>query len=294
MTLHVVMGDGEMTRKELVATMDDLWEKEGDGNFWFLLQGKSDPTETDKFLTNWLQSNDLFYAIVTDDKASLHQCYTSAAQTFVAKGLAKKVVSLIESEPEDGELVDVLALFTSDDPDAEEDRWLNDLMGEIAEAGHTIRALNDGLTVLDFESEPEEEAEAEEEEEEDVRSKKAPAKKAAAPSKAASKKPVAQPEPIEEEEEVEEVDLTREDLEAMDLAELKEIAAANGIELPPRTRSTTYIDAILGVDNTPEAEVEDVVATNGHAGADVDLDALADKITNIVIANLIKKMEALV
>ena len=282
MTLHVVMGDGEMTRKELVATMDDLWEQEGEeGFFWFLLQGKSDPTDTDKFLTAWLQSNELFYAIVTDDKASLHQCYSSAAETHVAKNLAKKVVSLIESEPEDGELVDVLALFTSDDPDAEEDRWLNDLMGEIAEAGHTIRALNDGLTVLDFEKEPEPE-----EEEEPVATKtpsKAPAKKAA-PSKAAAKpKPAPIPE-IAEEEEVIEVELTREDLEAMDLAELKEIAKDNGIELPPRTRSTTYIDAILGVDDTPEAEVEDVAASNGHV--DVDIEDLADAVAAILAKRL--------
>jgi hypothetical protein len=292
-TLHVVMGDGEMTRKELVATMDDLWEREGDGNFWFLLQGKSDPTETDKFLTTWLQGNDLFYAIVTDDKASLHQCYSSAAQTFVAKGLAKKVISLIESEPEDGELVDVLALFTSDDPEAEEDRWLNDLMGEIAEAGHTIRALNDGLTVLDFESSPEEEEVEQSEEEEEVRSKKAPAKKAApsktAPSKGAKPKSAAQPEPEEEsEEEVEEVELTREDLEAMDLTELKEIAKANGIELPPRTRTTTYIDAILGVDDTPAAEVEEV-SSNGQ-GDDLDLDDLAEAVANILIGRLVKAL----
>jgi len=287
-TLHVVMGDGEMTRKELVATMDDLWEKEGDGNFWFLLQGKSDPTDTDKFLTNWLQSNDLFYAIVTDDKASLHPSYSSAAQTFVAKGLAKKVLALIESEPEENELVDVLALFTSDDPEAEEDRWLNDLMGEVAEAGHTIRALNDGLTVLDFESEPEEPEEEPEEEEEPVTSKKAPAKKAAAPTKAGRPKPVAAPEPEEEEGEeveVEEVELTREDLEAMDLAELKQIAADNDIVLPPRTRSTTYIDAILGVDDTPEAEVEDAPASsNGHA--DLDVNELAEAVADIILRKL--------
>ena len=32
----------------------------------------------------------------------------------------------------------------------------------------------------------------------------------------------------------------------MELPELKEIAAAKGIELPPRTRMTTYIGHILG------------------------------------------------
>jgi hypothetical protein len=166
-------------------------------------------------------------------------------------------------------------------------------MGEIAEAGHQIRALNDGLTVLDFEKEPETETEPEEEE---VRSKKAPAKKAptkAAPSKAAKPAPI--PEVAEEEgeeeveegeEEVEEVEVTREDLEAMDLAELKQLAKDNGIELPPRTRSTTYIDAILGVDDTPTAEVEDVAASNGHVAVDVDLEALAPMVADILISRL--------
>lgn len=260
MTLHVVLGDGEMTSKELVATLEDLWEQEGDGSFWFLLQGKSDPTATDQALTAWLTKNDLFYAILTDDKASLHQCYAGAAQTFVAKQLAKKVISLIESEPDDGELVDILALFTSDDPDAEEDRWLNDLMGEIAESGHAIRALNDGLTVLDFETEPEE---AEEPEEEPVATK--------TPTKSKTKpKPAPIPEIAEEEGEEEEIEVTREYLETLDLPELKAIAKENGIELPPRTRSTTYIDAILGEDDTPVAEVEEIpVASNGHATVDV-------------------------
>ena len=282
MTLHVVLGDGEMTRKELVATMDDLWEKEGDGSFWFLLQGKSDPTETDKFLTAWLASNELFYAVVTDDKASLHACYSSRAQEFVAKQLAKKVVSLLESEPEDGEDVDVLALFTSDDPDAEEDRWLNELLSEISEAGHQIRALNDGLTVLDFEKSEEAEESTPEPEEEPVTSK-TPSKKT--PTKAAAKPapiPEIEEEVREEEEEVEEVELTREDLEAMSLAELKQIAADNDIELPPRTRSTTYVDAILGVDDTPVAEVEDIPATNGH----VDVEELAEAVASILLKKL--------
>ena len=282
MTLHVVLGDGEMSNKELVATLEDLWEQEGDGNFWFLLQGKSDPTTTDQALTAWLAKNDLFYAVLTDDKASLHKSYETRAQLFEAKNLSKKIISLIESEPEDGELVDILALFTSDDPEAEEDRWLNDVMGEIAESGHQIRALNDGLTVLDFEKEPEEEIE----EEEDVLSKKAPAKKA--PSKAAAKpKPAPIPEldaESGEEEEDEDVEITREYLETQDLTELKALAKTLGIELPLRTRATTYIDAILGEDDTPEAEIEDVAPTNGHSP--VDVDELAEIVAGIIIKKL--------
>jgi hypothetical protein len=280
MTLHVVLGDGEMTRKELIATLNDLWEQEGEeGSFWFLLQGKSDPTDTDKALTAWLAENELFYAVVTDDKSSLHSTYNSRAQIFEAKQLTKKILSLLQSEPEGDEGVDVLALFTSDDPEAEEDRWLNDLCGEISAAGHTIRALNDGLTVLDFESQPEEE-------EEEV----------VAPTKSKTKpKLAAVPEP--EIEMVEVVtgmqEINREYLETLDLPALKEIAAGLGIELPPRTRSTTYINTILGEDDdTPEAEVEEIAATNGHAGADVDLDALADVLTDLVIANIIKKVTA--
>lgn len=267
MTLHAVFGDGEMTRKELVATLDDLWqknEKTGDGNFWFLLQGKSDPTATDKGLCAWLDSNDLFYAVITDDEDSMDRCY-NPAQTFKAKKLTQKVISLLESEPEEGEDIDVLALFVSDDPDSEEDRWLNDLLGEINESGYgPIRALNDGLVELDFEPEAEEaeaeEAEAEEEPEE--KPSKAPSKKAA---KKKAEEPAAEP--------YGGVDVTsRKELEGLNIGQIKEIAAEMGIELPPRTRSSTYISAILGEDDddTPAAEVSEPEPVNDEA-VDIDL-----------------------
>lgn len=288
--MHVVMGDGEMTRKELVATLDDLWQKneeDGDGNFWFLLQGKSDPTDTDQALVNWLNTNELYYAVITDDKASMHKCY-NPAQTFVSKTLSKKVPALLESETEENEMVDILALFASDDPEAEEDRWLNELMSDLAMSGHAIRALNDGLLVLDFESEEAPTEEEPVEEEAPAPSKKAPAKKAAAkPKPEPEEEPEVEAETTEEGVEEEEIEVTRENLETLELAELKQIAGDLGITLPPRTRATTYVNAILGEDDTPEAEVEEtpVASTNGSA-AHIDINELADQVAAILAERL--------
>ena len=55
MAMHVVLGDGEMSRKELTETLKDLWNRAGDEPFWFLVQGKPEPTETDANLLTWLQ-----------------------------------------------------------------------------------------------------------------------------------------------------------------------------------------------------------------------------------------------
>ena len=51
---------------------------------------------------------------------------------------------------------------------------------------------------------------------------------------------------------------TREQLEELNLNGLKEVAAKVGIELPPRTRMATYIEAILGNAKDEEVEVTDL------------------------------------
>ena len=243
MTLHVVLGNGYMPTKELHAHLQDMKEKAlaDDDGFWFLVEAKAEPTDTDQALVKWLNAdppNDIYFDAI-GDKDSADKIYSSAQTVHKATKLAPKIVQLMkkavagdeENEPEGA---DLLALFFSDEEDAEEDRWLNDVIADVAAAGFPVYAFNDGMTLLEPPSGDDEE-----------------------PLEIA----------VEAEFEVEEVGadvitlrpiLTREELEALELDDLKKMALDKGIEVPPRSRRPTYIDAILGVEEeAPEVEVEE-------------------------------------
>ena len=276
MTLHIVLGDGEMTTKELTETLNDLhWNAaENDEAFWLIVQGKSDPSATDKALMKWVSTNEVYFEVLTDDADAVDGIYSASQNTHVAKGLAAKVIKLLNDSPDDGEEADILGLFVSTDPDAAEDKWLNGVVGQAFDAGFKTFALNDGMIEVEMGDSPdEEEAEVEDEAPAKAPAKKAAAKKAAAPAEEAA--------PIQ---------YSREELEDMDLKQLKEVAVSLGIELPARTRPKTYVDAILGEGKTtPEAEVEpepfmtDASSPNGH----VDIAAIVDEVTTVVIRKIV-------
>jgi hypothetical protein len=289
MTMHVVLGDGEMTRKELTETLSDIWkaDEEAGQTFWFLIQGKSEPNDTDKNLVSWLERNEVYYEIITDDKNTVDAIYSQPQEVHEAKRLGLKVVNLLKGKPEDEESAELLALFASDDPGAPEDQWLNDVCQAVFDAGFPIRALNDGLVDVDMgEPEPEPEAEPEEPAAK-TPAKKAPAKKAAAQPKTADTK-------VSEEDDApsakQQAAYTRDQLEDMELDQLKAIAGELGISLPARTRMTTYVEAILGEDKkTPVAEVSAPVGdAGGTLNGSLDIEALADAI----VLNVIKRLEA--
>jgi len=301
-TMHAVLGDGEMTRRELTETLGDLWkaDEENSQSYWFLLQGKSEPTDTDKALVLWLEKNEIYYELVTDDPEAVSEIYHAPQEVHTAKKLAQKVVALMQSKPEEGEPAEILALFSDvNDATAAEDRWLNGVIQAAYDAGFPTRALNDGLVEIDL---SEGAAQAEEEPEpEPVAAAPAPVKKAAAkkaPAKVAPRPAADTPIPDEDEVALEvageltttsqPIDIpSREELEDMEPSEIKEVAAAMGIVLPPRTRATTYIDHILGEAKAaaPTAEVSDipevdVVSANGLESVDVDV--IAERVAVIL------------
>lgn len=264
--MHVVLGDGEMSRRELSSTLEDLLEKAGDEDFWFLVQAKSEPTATDKAMMEWIAERGIYYETIGDDPKTADAIYKDAQDKHTVKNLAPKVVSLMQNKPAEGEGAALYALFVNNDDEVDEDAWLMGVATEVADAGYTVFAMNDGLAELGFD----EEGETEEAEPEPV-----PAKKAAAKKAAAKPRP---PADDEEEEESTDVDiandvLTREALEELTLPQLKEVAAARGIELPARTRGQTYIAALLGEsdEEVAEAEVEEIafeeVTSNGDITA---------------------------
>ena len=289
--MHVVLGDGEMSRKELTETLKDLWTRAGDDQFWFVVQGKSVPTETDTNLLNWLSKNEIWFEVITDDADSVDEIYADAQETHVVKRLGQKVVSLLNTKPEGDESADLLGLFVSDDPAAEEDRWLNAIVQAVMEAGFPAYGLNDGLVEIDLGGDGAAEDEETQQEEEAV---PPPAKKVA------SKKAAAAPAPAKPK------TYTRDELEDMDLDGLKEIAVAQGLDLlPSRSRMATYIDYILGEskDDAPSVEVTKppvtkTVEDNGEVDEiegeleEFDIEGIVDEVTAKVIERLVQALQS--
>jgi hypothetical protein len=286
MTMHVVLGDGEMTRKELTETLQDIWnadEKDGQ-TFWFLLHGKPEPTDTDKALVNWLEKNEIYYEVITDDADSVHPLYSQPQETHVAKQMSRKIVSLLKSKPEEGEPAELLALFYSDDSEAEEDRWLNEVCQDVFDSDYKIRALNDGLLEVDLAAAPDEPPAPV-----TPIGKKSVAKKGGAARRADTAV-------SGEDATGASSAYTREQLEEMELPQIKEIAAGLGLEFPPRTRMATYIDAILGEGAGPTVEVqvqeaaEAVLRGNGDVAL-VDVESLADAIAEALLRKLAEVLQ---
>jgi hypothetical protein len=282
--MHVVAGDGSMTKRELTATMADLMGRVDEGeSFWFLIHAKPEPTTTDQALMAWLVENEVYFEIVGDDLKGADPIYVNAQDKHEVKRLAPKIVSLMNEKPEEGESADLLALFVSDDPDAEEDRWLNEVVQLVIEAGFPVLALNDGLVEIGLD-----EAGDEGEEDESAEDEPEPEPEPVKTVKKAAPKIAAAPDEPDEPDEV--PAYTREALEQMELPDLKAIAADLGLTLPPRTRATTYVDHILGeAEGTPEAEITvalegvsgvEAVTRNGDTALDVEMlaDAVAERI----------------
>lgn len=246
MTLHIVLGDGFMPTKELTAHLADIHERANadDDGFWFVVQAKPEPTDTDRALIKWLNDpkngvdGEGVYWDAVGDADSADKLYEGAQTIHKATRLGAKVVQLMEKAKEGGELdedgeeipgedADLLALYFSDVEDADEDRWLNDVISTVADAGFPVYALNDGMTLI----------EPPDEDEDDVEDEAVGADVIEAVTAAPT--------------------YTREQLAEMDLDELKKIAVEKGVEVPPRSRKPTYVDAILGEeDEVAEVEIE--------------------------------------
>jgi len=290
--LHVVLGDGEMSRRELSKTLEDLLEKADGVDFWFIVQGKDEPTATDQALMSWVNEREIYFQVITADKKAMDGIYANAAETHEVKRLAPKVLALMQEYGAEEDAA-MYGLFVNNDEEVEEDRWLNDVMSSVVDE-FKVFAMNDGLVELGVEEGDEpEEAEPEEE-------KAPPAKPVKAAAKKAAAKPAAKDED-EEEDEPEEEDqdepeaYTRESLSDLNIEELKAIAKKLGLTVAPRSRIPTYINAILGEDGTPEAEVEEIsevalegVSGNGYSADGIDYEELASLIVDKLFERLVQ------
>ena len=162
MTLHAVIGEGSLPKKELTATLLDLLEKstEEDADFWFLLQGKAEPTDTDKAVVEWLEANQIYYEVFTDDGDSLDAIYESSQNIHVGKRLVQKVTNILKGAED--QQVDLLALFVNTQEDDVADQFLLDMLQSAIDAEIPCFGLNDSMTQIDLSDGGDEDTPAEE------------------------------------------------------------------------------------------------------------------------------------
>lgn len=193
MTMHLVLGEGEMPKKELTATLNDLREKaQGEvaeeAEFWLIVQGKDEPTATDKALMAWIKTNEIYFEVLsTIPEEDLDSIYEGHQAFHKGAKLPTKAVNLLKANSEENDDVSVLALAVNVEEEVDEDTPLLDVIQAVIDAGFDAYGLNDSMTKLDLSGDDgDEEADDGEEEAAPARAKKGVASKAA-PKKAAAK-----------------------------------------------------------------------------------------------------------
>jgi hypothetical protein len=269
MTLNVVLGDGEMPTKELIASLEDLRNraKKDNTDYWFLIQAKAEPTATDRAFVSWLLKEDIWFNIVYDGSDVDPMYLGEAQEKTVTKRMAPTIIKQMKELPSEGEDAQLLGLFVSDDFTDPKDRWLNDVGAAVQEAGFKVRALNDGLVevdMLDGGDEPEDEDEEDEEEE------------------------------VEEAEVAEGPESLEGLLDEMTREQLISHAAVLGITFPPRTRMNTMVSAILNhkvaspaeeLDPEPEYAALTVVDNTTPITYTVDMSTVSAPAMMIIVSN---------
>lgn len=161
MTLYAVVGNGEMPEKEVVQQLDDLWKKADaeDTDFWFVLEGKANPTETDRRIVAWLNQFDLHYSLVTPAGVTASEDYTGVSEFIDCDRPSDmaEVMEMLRAKPEenDGKEEDAvaLALFCDIAADSPEDHELIVTLTATIGAGFKAYALNDAMEEIELRTE---------------------------------------------------------------------------------------------------------------------------------------------
>jgi hypothetical protein len=262
-TMHLVVGDGEMPKKALLATLGDLWDKAGEDEFWFTVFGKAEPTATDKALVEWMAENQIYYEVLTDaDEDDLDDVYAGRQKLHTAKKVPTKAVNLLKGA-EDG--ADVLALFVNVAEETEADAGLFDILQVAIDADFKAFGLNDSMNGIDLSDSPEEEEEA-------AKPAKAPAKKAAASKKAAPRAEKTGPRRY-----------TREELEDTDTltdAEVRAIGQSFGITTRGRDN---WVNKILEKQGEAVAEEEEEEVAAAAVASDGAAEAIVNPVNSPIV-----------
>jgi hypothetical protein len=88
--------------------------------------GKSDPTDTDKAIVNWLAKNNIYYEVVTDVPDSMDDIYERRGRP--QRQAEHQGARPAQHQAGRGRGRQSLSLFVSNDEQVEEDRWLTAIL----------------------------------------------------------------------------------------------------------------------------------------------------------------------
>lgn len=242
MTLHVVIGEGSINTRELTHQLEDLKAKatKEDDQFWFIVQGKSEPTQADKDLIAYFAEHETFYATIADENETLDKLYDNAEDNHVFEGdLGPALVEAMQGLQEDDEGADLLAILVDPKDDDESDAPAIAAIEAVIDAGFEVFGLNDSMEQITLD---------------DATPAPEPPKAA---KKSSSSKATAEPKDVTPGE-----DITREALEAMTPPDVK--ALATGMGITGRGKKD-YIEGILA--SLSDSPVSNVVPINSNAAA---------------------------
>jgi hypothetical protein len=216
-------GTGEVAEKEVGALLEDYLQDKGEDVTFVLPATKAHFTPTLQAVVDFALDCDpaIPYEVVTDEegagasRGSIAKVIKGAAKVHKVARIGQKVVSAVSAAP-----TGVLIVAWDDD-----DEDLEAVANRAVDNELPVRDLTLALEEVVFQPDGEEGGEDEPTKESDDDEVKG-----------------------ESGEEVEDAPYTREELEGAELegeSGLKAIAGDFGLEFPPRTRKTTYVDAIL-------------------------------------------------
>jgi hypothetical protein len=271
--LYAIAGGGEAPANEITKVLTDLRSKatKDEVDFWFLVEGKDEPTKTDNDILKWLAKNETYFEVYTATGTT----YDRAAETTQADDVFESMLERLQEAQTDEEIM-VLALLPAED--AEDDEALMALIGAANAADVEVRQLNgamETLTLGDAETEAATEAEPEPA---PAPAKKAAAKKAAPVKKTASKRAAA-PAAAAAEEEIPGGVYTQEELTKLGIPELTGIAKGQGLDTKGLGKRD-LITAILGSTRMAEADEAVAAATSAEGNGEVPGD---DEVVLVVI-----------
>jgi hypothetical protein len=142
--LYAIAGSGEAPVNEVTKSLADLRDKaEKDGaDFWLLIEGKDDPTKTDKAILKWCSDNDTWFEVVTSTGVTYDGAQEAIQNedpfTYILERIAER-----RTEEEDGA---VLVLLPPDD--ADEDEALMALIENALDSGIEVLQLNGAMAKL--------------------------------------------------------------------------------------------------------------------------------------------------
>lgn len=155
MSMYVIVGNGQMPAKEVEAQLADLINNAvnvQDVDIWFLLEGKTIPTDTDKAIVKYLDRIQAYYETFEESNhGTPHIMYANAAAHRGNVGYKNLIDYMNEqAEQEAGEIALLGLFYDFDNQYHPEDALLDTLASEISpDSAVSFYALNAAMVKLD-------------------------------------------------------------------------------------------------------------------------------------------------